>query len=130
MSKKFRVVKIIDDTSLVINAGRNYDVKEGDKFQIYTEGSKIIDPVTNEDLGTLDYIKETLVVSVVYDKMCICETPVTYSSPITAPFSAILGTREQKNLNIDPLEISGTLSVEEQHIKVGDSARHLSKENN
>lgn len=126
MNNNFRIVKIIDDKSLVINAGRNYNIQEGDEFEIFSEGKPIIDPVTKENLGKLDFIKDTLVVSVVYDKMCICTTPITYNSPLTNSFSSILGTKEQRLLNVSPLDISGNNYLDEnKEIKIGDLARLL-----
>jgi len=122
----YRVIKIVNDTSLVINAGENHNICVGDKFQIVGAGTPIIDPKTKENLGSLDIIKDTLQVSVVYEKMCLCEAPPTFIPILGPSITNLLGRTEQKPLNIDPTEISGTLN-EESPIKIGDSARHIPK---
>jgi hypothetical protein len=71
---KFRVIKIIDDYSVVINGGLSDDVSLNDKIEIYLEGEEIIDPYNNnKPLGTLDFIKETLKVTEVYPDFAVCQ---------------------------------------------------------
>lgn len=68
----YKVVKIIDDHHLVVNAGSVNDIKKGQKLVVYSSGEEVIDPDTKESLGTLDTIKCYLEVSDVFVKMCIC----------------------------------------------------------
>jgi len=46
MTNQFRVIKIIDDTSLIINAGSDNSVSVGDTMEIYGESDAIFDPQT------------------------------------------------------------------------------------
>lgn len=88
INDKFRIIRIIDDTSLVVNAGTENGVEKGDTMQICGVGATIVDPETKEELGRLDVVKAKLNVSEVYDKMCVCETPY-----VSTYFSTLLSSR-------------------------------------
>ena len=51
-----KVIKIIDENTIVINKGKNDNIKNGDKFLIYKLGEELIDPDTNESLGYLEIV--------------------------------------------------------------------------
>lgn len=53
---KGKVAKILSPTSLVINKGSNDGITKNNKFLIYRLGEEIIDPETNENLGTLEIV--------------------------------------------------------------------------
>lgn len=120
MEKTYKIVRIIDDQTLVINAGYNDGIKSGDKFEIYTSGEEIKDPDTDEVLGTLDYIKEKVEAVDVFPKMSICRHNifVNFMDGVSAKLTRI----EPKVLNVDTKQISGGLSVDNV-IKVGDKVR-------
>ncbi len=114
---EYKIVKIIDDKTVIINAGSNNKVTKFDKFEIYDIGEEVIDPDTGESLGTLDVIKETLNVVRIYPKMCMCRK--IYKLDI------FTGERV-KSLNVDTKDISGGIT-DENHIKVGDKVRIIKK---
>lgn len=122
MDKQFKIVKIIDDETIVINAGLIDDVKPGDKFEIFEKGEEIKDPDTGESLGTLDLIKETVETVNVFDKISICKHYVieNYLSGITGTF---LKT-SYKTLNVDCTQISGGLH-DDKIIRIGDKVRKV-----
>ena len=124
MNEDFKVIKIIDNTSLVINGGSTNGIKVGDTFKIYGKGEKIIDPETKENLGQIDIVKATLIVSAVYEKMCVCESRFI-SNYMTSFMSNSLFSGQKQTLSVDPNEISG---AGEKIIKIGDFARHYKKE--
>jgi hypothetical protein len=66
------VVKIIDDKQLIINAGTENDIKVNDIFEIYEVGEEVKNPIINESLGVLDFIKATIVAVQVTPKMSVC----------------------------------------------------------
>ena len=66
---KYKVAKVIDEYTLVINAGKNQGIKSGFKFLIYSIGEDIKDPDTGESLGKLEVIKGTAKVSHVQDNI-------------------------------------------------------------
>ncbi|MEV9499099.1 hypothetical protein [Aliarcobacter butzleri] len=59
MSKIVKVIKKIDDFTLVINAGSKDGIKNGMEFLIYEIGEELFDPDTNESLGKLETVKGT-----------------------------------------------------------------------
>ena len=120
MEKTFRVIKIIDDKHLVINAGKNDKVNIGDIFEIYEIGDEVIDPETNESLGILTSTKAEVKVTSLYSKMAVCESNEPYTALDTK--SIILTTN--KTLNVDISQISGGISTD-QEIKIGDKVRKL-----
>lgn len=119
MNDNFKVVKIIDDETIVINAGKKNGIKLGNKFEIYDTGEEIFDPDTNESLGTLDTIKETVKAINVLPKMCICRHIVVtnFLEPIDN-----LNRVHPKMLNVETTQISGGLSSDTK-IRIGDKVR-------
>ena len=55
--KQGKVIKIIDEFTVVINKGIEDSVKEGDVCLIYSIGDELFDPDTNESLGLLEIVK-------------------------------------------------------------------------
>lgn len=70
---KYRVIKIISDTEIIVNAGANQGIKEGNILTIRGKDEEIIDPFSNESLGYLPVTKAQVKVDKVYEKMCICK---------------------------------------------------------
>lgn len=131
----WKIIKIIDNYQVVVNAGHN-DVAKGDILEVYVEGSPVLDPDTNEELGTLDYIKALLEVDVVYPKMCLCKNSEIERIP-AFNFAALetiqkLQTKEKpKPLPIDASEISGGFNESDRKIRTGDKVRRsLNHHNN
>lgn len=121
--KIYKVIKIIDDTSIVINAGSEDNITTQDEFQIFITGDEIKDPDTGEILGTLDTIKETISVEIVFPRMCICRN--TFVTAYTTGLTNIMDNLTKiryKTLNVDTTQISGGLS-NNLTIKIGDKAR-------
>lgn len=143
MSQDFRIAKIIDSTTFVINAGIDQGIKEGDRFQIVGQkGEPVVDPITGEELGTLDSIKGTIVVTALYARMSIARSE-TYRiggslnnalSAIATPsinFNDLLGETRHKELSVDPNQITGGLASisEDSPIQIGDFLTFLSSQN-
>lgn len=59
MSKIIKVIKVINEYTLVINAGSDDGVNERYEFLIYELGDELFDPDTKESLGQLEIIKGT-----------------------------------------------------------------------
>jgi len=72
-----KVAQVLSPTELVINAGSNEGIKEGQRYQIYSLGDEIMDPETGESLGILENIKGIGRVINVQDKMATLESDVT-----------------------------------------------------
>lgn len=123
MDKLFKVVKIIDEYHIVINAGERDNIKVGNKFEIFSEeGSVVKDPDTGEILGNLDAIKDVVTVQQVKEKMCIC-------GKMTAPLFPSINLYNERILSelpVEVLEISGGNVAQDKIIHVGDFARNVS----
>lgn len=65
----YKIVNVISDSKVVINAGHNEGISVGSKFIIYKNGDNIIDPDTGEDLGVLEIVKGNGVATHVQEKM-------------------------------------------------------------
>lgn len=120
-NKIFKIVKIINEYKVVVNAGANHQIREDDCLEVFAPGEEIIDPDTNLSLGTLDLIKAKLRVVDVLPQMCICEDRDGYSE---RTISVDFLTYKRKNaLNVDAREISGGFENIPRKIHVGDLVR-------
>lgn len=71
MSKEFKVVMIIDDYTLVLNAGSTDGINLGDEFVVYALSKEdIIDPDTGESLGKLEMVHGHGKVDNLQEKLC------------------------------------------------------------
>lgn len=117
----FKVVKIIDQHSLVINAGANKGITTGNVYEIFEIGEEILDPESGESLGTLDFIKAKIKVQNVLPKISICINNENIPNPL-ANISTFGLSNEPRRLNVDSFDISGPISSSGK-IKIGDSVR-------
>ena len=131
MAKTFKVIKIINDKTLIINAGREDGVYNEDDIEIYSPGMEITDPDTGESLGTLDYVKATLEVTNAMPKMSECKNVVVKKEKTLSMLSYYDDTREVKTnetININPLDISGGYEGVDPKVRVGDLVRIIGQE--
>jgi len=122
----YKIVKIIDEYNVVVNAGRNDGIDQSSLFEIYEPGSEILDPDTGKSLGALDFIKSTLEVVSLYPNMCLCTNnkTITTNAFSTLTQSPILwGQTKTVPLNINTEDISGGLEIQSKKIRVGDLVR-------
>lgn len=127
--KCFKIVKIPSEYEVVINAGENYSITVGDKFDIYQTGEPVIDPDTGETLGLLDFIKDTVEATTVFEKMSICKKITITFNPITAALeNAVkpIGIAPHKiieKLNVDYKDLLAYENNPSYKIKIGDLVR-------
>lgn len=118
MDNSFKVVKIISEYEIVVNAGSAHGISRDDTLEIFVPGEDIQDPDTGESLGTLDTVKAYLNVKNVLSKMCVCTNDDSIvRNALESPFI----THRTKRLNIDSSEISGGLTS--RKIRIGDLVR-------
>lgn len=125
MKKQYKIVKIPDDKTLVINAGVQDGVKVGDRFRIVGGGEDVYDPDTKELLGTLGTTKATVSVVDVQERLCVCQD--TSMSVFSSAVTAGLAKSFPKTMNIDPDSLSTSSNAEDEMIRVGDKAVHISQ---
>lgn len=124
MSDNYKIVKIIDEYAVVVNAGSNSFIKENDTLEVYQPGQEVTDPETGESLGTLDFVKAKLRVTDVFPKMCVCENRERERKSIISIAQSF--TYEEKlPLNVQTTDISGGYEGIDRKIKVGDLVRKV-----
>lgn len=127
----YKIIKIIDDTKVLINAGYRDKITKNDILEIYLIGEEVVDPETKVILGTLDLIKATITPIIIYEKMSICvntetETNNTAFLQVASSLGRIYGSSStNKRLNVDTTQITGGLKSAEK-IKIGDTVRKIS----
>jgi len=90
--RPIKVVKVIDQTRVIINRGSFDEVGVNDRFLIYQHGEEIYDPDTNESLGRIEIVKGRGVVTHVQERMATIESylhekPSVLSSPLPDKFA-------------------------------------------
>jgi hypothetical protein len=98
-------------------------VTRGVKFAIYTPVAEIVDPETNESLGTYRERKATVEAQIVADKFTIAETPTKYAwnlDPLAALGESVSAQSKLpvKEADIEPLPTGST-------VRVGDVAERV-----
>ena len=121
MRRTFKVIKIINEYNIVINAGSEQGLSRHDQLEIFVPGEEVLDPDTNESLGTLDFIKAYISVKDLFPKMAICENSETRSNNLLS-FMDNFTVEETDRLNVETTEISGGLSGSRK-IQIGDLVR-------
>ncbi len=125
MTSNFRIVKIISEYKVVVNAGSNCSICEGDILEVYQPGQEVTDPETGESLGTLDFVKAKLRVVDVFPKMCVCENRDTAQKSIFVTLQQNLTYEEKLPLKVETTDISGGYEGIDKKIKVGDLVREV-----
>ncbi|MBC1499349.1 hypothetical protein HB943_01950 [Listeria weihenstephanensis] len=121
-----KIIKIIDQKRVVINAGSNSQIKKGDLLTVLDEvGEEVTDPETGHHLGRLDIYKAQLEVEIVYAKMAIC---INAAAPFSAKNigaigSSFLSGSYRPDLNVDLDQATGGYytSKDTPPIKIGDT---------
>ncbi len=122
MTSSYKIVKIISEYKVVVNAGSNSYINEGDTLEVFQPGQEVTDPDTGESLGTLDFVKAKLRVVDVFPKMCVCENRDSEKKSIITIAQSF--TYEEKlPLNVQTTDISGGYEGIDKKIKVGDLVR-------
>ncbi len=117
----YRIVKIVDPYTVVINAGSASSLHADDVLEIFVPGSEVKDPETGEILGTLDFIKGRIKVKSIMEKMTICQSAIIKTESLFDIGS--FKTAITERLNIDSSDISGGYEEVDAKIKVGDLVR-------
>jgi len=132
MSEKIeaRVIEIIDEFHLVVDAGEEAGVLRGFKVYLFSEAHDVTDPKTGEVLESIEPIRKArLEVTEVYKKGSLCESferetfPPIFSTyyNITDQLKYFRTVKSMRALPIDKKEATGNWPSF-QKIRVGDKA--------
>lgn len=123
-TKKYQIIKIIDEYNVLINAGLDDGITKGTKFIIEVKGQPVI--FEGEDYGTLDYVKAELEVKALYDKMTLCQNSKVIKVSQRIGISSLFNNLETLE-KVAPLEINqddvddNFKYILDHKLKVGDS---------
>lgn len=81
-NNNYKVVKIIDEYRLIVNAGTENGIEVGTVFEVVSPGDEVVDPDTGEVLGQIDSVKALLKVEHIYEKMSECVNASSPPAPI------------------------------------------------
>ena len=101
MDKQLKVIKVVDDITVVINAGSADGITSNQKFTIYRlDSSDLIDPDTKENLGKLEIVKGVASPTHIQEKVATLKSAI-WRNPEGAktvvkksPFFALAATEE------------------------------------
>lgn len=115
-----QVIRILSDTSLIINAGKNLGLSEGKEVEVFS----IVDDVNDIDgtyLGKLIYRKAKLKITQCEEMYSICSTTTYVSNGITQLVTSplLLNSVKHKKIDVDPDEIN-PMPDTDKSIKIGD----------
>ncbi len=82
-----KVLKIFDETSLLIDLGREDGVARGDRFVVVEKGGEVVDPGSGDSLGELEHVKIELVAVDVQERMSVLMTDAEESPSGGIPLS-------------------------------------------
>lgn len=120
--KKYHVIEVVDERTLLIDYGLNNNAAEGNTLRIIKEGKPVI--IDGKNYGSLDMIKGIVEVITPYEKFSICRKVSRRIVNPLNPLAAYQRTISQfSNLYVDRSKLSHR-SLEEEiiPIKKGDVA--------
>lgn len=125
MSKIFKVAEIIDDYTLVINAGENQNIKENQRFLIFSlDGKEVYDPDTKELLGCLETTKGTATATSVLEKMTVIKSDM-YRTVTSLDLTASLVFSITNSENSDTLKPGDKKLIGFKDVKIGDLVKSV-----
>jgi hypothetical protein len=139
MSKESKIAKIVDDHTLVITGGDDFEIEKGQRFEIIgKKGKAVTDPDTGEVLGTLDELKGIVKAITVYPHMTVVKSEVHEADAsfpsatqiavnnLATGLNAFRPRRYHEHLNVDLNQVTGGLSSDETSpIRIGDIVRPI-----
>jgi hypothetical protein len=126
-----KILKVIDEKTIVIDRGMEDGVKDGDVFLVYALGEEIIDPDTKENYGKLEIVKGRAIVEHTQERIATLKSSKTvlpdkkviYRKPIGKTFgllSALGGAMETKE------EVHGEEEILPfENVKIGDLVKPI-----
>lgn len=119
--KEYKVIEVVNNTTLLINYGFADNAHKGDSFRIIEKGDPVV--VDGVDYGTLDMVKDVVEVIVPYEKFSICRKVLYKTVNALNPLEALQRTMTQlRPLTVDPKDVTNRVIPIPSPIKKGDIA--------
>lgn len=85
MAVEGKVAKVLGNSEIVLNRGRNHGVRQGMLFEVFSaEGEEVWDPDTGETLGTVEDVKAKAEITEVREKLSIARLHNAMETPLGA----------------------------------------------
>lgn len=126
MKKNYKIARIIDRYTVIINAGKRDGIVKGMQFEVLgNSDDAVLDPDTKEILGFLSAPKAIIRVNEVHDKYSFCGNSESYISPIKQ--SSTFRISAGSPLNVNPADVRPASSnISRQPISKGDVVSFMS----
>lgn len=127
-----KIIALLDNQRVVINAGHKHGVRSGNPFFIYEEGEEIKDPESGEVLGKLENIKAHMEAFLVQEKMTVLlpmpiqkhESSTVLSASLAQTYSSSKSQYiDRAELNVRQDQIWGVRQPSQ--IVIGDAVRSV-----
>lgn len=127
MDEIFKIARILNMETVVINAGKNQGLSKGDILEIFEEPDPVFDPDTGEKIGSLVQRKALIIIIDTADKLSVCENYEKKDTSLPGSIASIISTKTTPaDLNVAYDQIQ-PLPIDNQPIAVGDKVRIVKK---
>ena len=113
-----KIIKILDEKTIIIDYGSSSGAKVGEKVRIYLPGEDII--YNDKNFGNLNIIKDELEIIRVYSQFSICQKIVEIDTNPYKILSLHYTQKKIKSLNIKKDDITKIEYETNEPIKIGD----------
>ncbi len=111
-----QILKILDDTTVVVNLGMRDGITTKDSLNILDKHRiTLTDPYTNEILGNIRQMKEKIFVTEVHEKFCICVSKYTKIKNHNPAMEALMKPFGGKNKQTKQI-IGNSMNINEDEI--------------
>lgn len=124
---KGKIIRIVDNRTVIINLGKKDGVTDKSYFQIVGEPEDIVDPFTKEKLGAVNIVKANLKASNTFEKFTIATTKweatsLKFQSSLAQQMQEFIKTEEidEGELKVDKSEIQPWKAKSELPVRLGD----------
>ena len=125
---KGKIIRIVDNRTVIINLGKKDGVTDKSYFQIVGESEDIVDPFTKEKLGAVNIVKANLKASNTFEKFTIATTKwettsLKFQSSLAQQMQDFIKTEEidEGELKVDESEIQPWKAKSELPVRLGDT---------
>jgi hypothetical protein len=124
-----KVIRIFDETTLLVNIGSKDGMKRGDGVFIVETGEEITDPDTGESLGALETVKAELTAVDVQERITVLKTIGSEAHDANLPLSArmvrdsVRSGGDREKMTVVHGEMAGLPSP--APVRVGDTVRRV-----
>jgi hypothetical protein len=124
MVLKGKIIKILDNTRVIVDLGFEDGIKQSMKFFVYSEGEEIKNPETNEVLGKIELVKHRLKVVHIQETFSIMASDQYRTArSFFSTFSLLMG--DEGDIEQVPFKLEKTVETKSEDliIRVGDLVR-------